>query len=343
MARSVTFNIDAGSGTTVDDVILSNLEKEIQIVSVKAVYVEATDTSGAASAHFTVGTTAGGTDIVASTASGSFQGGWIHDPGDSGGFTRGGWRRSVCKINRNCRNRSRSVLSSGSVPVCPIMDIDYFHDLHKGETVLLVGNGANLKLTPPEWFDYPSIGMNTIHLYAGWKPTYYTTVDTRVMREFGEAIIKQYADVPKFIPSPNLDKWQGENFYRFYHRPGPYWPDGQSKLWPSELMSDIGITFSNVMHVAMQLAYFMGFSTMLIIGMEHQHAKAQSHFWGCDHGMPAYSPNDNWFEGYKVLREGMAEQGVKIINISANTFVPEEILPRDDWQKWSKNYETQNA
>jgi hypothetical protein len=68
VARSVTFNIDNGSGTTVDDVILSNLSKDIQIISVKAVYTEATDTTGAASANFKLGTTAGGTGIVGATA-----------------------------------------------------------------------------------------------------------------------------------------------------------------------------------------------------------------------------------------------------------------------------------
>jgi hypothetical protein len=66
--RSVTFNVDNGSGTTADDVIFSNLPSDAEIVEVKAVYVEATDTAGAASANFKLGTTAGGTGIVAATA-----------------------------------------------------------------------------------------------------------------------------------------------------------------------------------------------------------------------------------------------------------------------------------
>jgi len=66
--RSVTFNIDNGSGTTVDDVIFSDLPSDAYIVEVNAVYVEATDTAGAASANFSLGTTAGGVDVVAATA-----------------------------------------------------------------------------------------------------------------------------------------------------------------------------------------------------------------------------------------------------------------------------------
>jgi hypothetical protein len=65
--RSVNFNIDNGSGTTVDDV-LGNFTADVQIISVKAVYVEATDTAGAASANFKVGVTAGGATLVGATA-----------------------------------------------------------------------------------------------------------------------------------------------------------------------------------------------------------------------------------------------------------------------------------
>ena len=66
--RSKTFNIDNGSGTTDDDVILADLDFDVRVVFVRAVYVEATDTAGAASATFSLGTTAGGVDIVAATA-----------------------------------------------------------------------------------------------------------------------------------------------------------------------------------------------------------------------------------------------------------------------------------
>jgi hypothetical protein len=66
--RSKTFNIDNGSGTTDDDIILSDLDKAAYVVHVRAVYVEATDTAGAASATFGLGTAVGGVTVVAATA-----------------------------------------------------------------------------------------------------------------------------------------------------------------------------------------------------------------------------------------------------------------------------------
>ena len=66
--RSVTFNVDNGSGTTIDDVLFADLDFDAYVVHVRAVYLEATDTAGADSANFALGTSAGGTGVVAATA-----------------------------------------------------------------------------------------------------------------------------------------------------------------------------------------------------------------------------------------------------------------------------------
>lgn len=195
----------------------------------------------------------------------------------------------------------------------------------------MVGNGPNLAQTPPEWFRYPSFGMNTIHLYEGWIPDYYVTVDQRVMREFGDAVYEKYKDIPKFIPRPNLNKWQGENFYRFLHRPGEMFKPGFCAADEDALTED-GISYRNVMQAAIQIAWHMGFTTFLMIGVQHRPFKAQLHFWGTDHGMPAQAQPD-WFPAYKQLSERL-----NLLNISEDTYVPDDVLPCDDWRKYaSKN------
>ena len=65
--RSIEFNIDNGAGTTADDQ-LCNLPYDAYIIDVRAIYTEATDTAGAASANFKLGVAAGGATIVAATA-----------------------------------------------------------------------------------------------------------------------------------------------------------------------------------------------------------------------------------------------------------------------------------
>jgi hypothetical protein len=212
------------------------------------------------------------------------------------------------------------------------VDISHFHNSHAGETALLVGNGKNLRLTPPEWFNYPAFGMNTIHLYEGWKPTYYTAVDSRVMREFGRDIADRLGDIPKFIPRPNLDAWKGENFYRFYHRPGPLVSVTGKLMNYRDIMTDEGISYGNIMHVAMQLAAWMGFTTLLMIGIEHKPLYAQDHFWGCDHGMSATPPVEQWLVGYADIIKHMS--GVNVLNISQDTYVPDYVIPRGNWEDW---------
>lgn len=160
-------------------------------------------------------------------------------------------------------------------------------------------------------------------------PTYYTAVDSRVMREFRDVVNEKYRHIPKFLPTPNLDKWDGENIYRWYHRPGPLWPRAEQPLWPASMLE--GITYTVVMHVQMQLAYLMGFAKMLIAGMDHT-ISSKEHFWGVDEGMSGGPNMDDVAEGYKILREGM---GVEMLNISTHTMLSEKCIPCDDWKRYA--------
>lgn len=212
------------------------------------------------------------------------------------------------------------------------MQLSDFHNLHRGETCLLVGLGPNLHLTPPERFYYPSFGLNTIYKYEGWKPTYFAGVDERLQREDGAAICEKYRDIPKFIPSPDRDSWQGENFYRFHHRAGDMILGGRSARDKNALTKD-GIWYVNVMTAAMQIAWHMGFTTLLIIGMQHKPDELYKHFWGEDGKKTDGQTAEHWLLGYAGLVRAM--QGVKVLNISEDTYVEETIIPRDDFRNWT--------
>ncbi len=161
-------------------------------------------------------------------------------------------------------------------------------------------------------------------------PTYYVAVDSRVMREFSQEINTKYTSVTKFLPTPNLDKWRGENIYRFYHRPGPLWPRAEVPL-TAGLMSDTGITYVVVMNVMMQLAFFMGFDPILMTGIDHS-LPSKMHFWGHDGEMGNGPNNDDIAESYRILREGFAPR--KVINISTYSELDEKYVPRDNWGNW---------
>jgi len=207
----------------------------------------------------------------------------------------------------------------------------HFNNLHTNETCLLLGNGPSLNDVPLGFLDkYPTIGSNTIFM-SGYVPTYYTAVDKRICFEFGDIVNERLGHIPKFIPTPNLDMWEGENFYRWHHRPGPLWPYAEDIPFPGNVLSDPGITYACVMHVQIQLAGMMGFSTLLFVGMDHTIEKRE-HFWGEDVNMPELPPADKWAEGYEILRKGM---NVEMVNISTKSALPESIIPRRYWKNYA--------
>jgi hypothetical protein len=208
--------------------------------------------------------------------------------------------------------------------------MDYF-DKHSGETALLVGNGPNLYKTPPELFDYPSFGLNTIHKYEGWKPTYYVAVDYCIYEGFGEAINSAFPDIPKFVPSPVADQWTGKNFYRFPKKTG----DIKIPVNRQNTLKD-GFVFYNVMHAAMMVAWYMGFTTLLLIGVEQKPevGALREHFWGTDIDTPESQTDVHWNIGYQVLSHALH---IKVLNISQDTYVPENILARGDWRDYAND------
>ncbi len=218
------------------------------------------------------------------------------------------------------------------------MNLADFHNLHYGQTCIIAGVGPNLKLTPPEWFNYPSFSVNTIYHYEGWKPTYYVGVDERLRLEDGAALVDVYRDVPKFFPTPDWDELQGENIYRFAHRTyGDFVIGGQNAVHKDALTKN-GITYRRVMDAVFQIAWHMGFTTMLMIGVQHRpnegNDEDRAHFWGTDVKAASNQPNDWWFDGYKYFAHNMP--GVRVLNISADTYVPNDVLPRGNWQDWKK-------
>ena len=97
------------------------------------------------------------------------------------------------------------------------------------------------------------------------------------------------------------------------------------------------------MHVAIKLAHFMGAKTMLIIGMQHEPHKQDAHFYGANKSVSWDQNTDRWFYGYEVLTSGLAELNIQVLNISPDTYVPEELIPVDDHKNWINKRKVQNG
>jgi hypothetical protein len=75
---------------------------------------------------------------------------------------------------------------------------------------------------------------------------------------------------------------------------------------------------------------------MLMIGVQHKPNEGRhddtAHFWGADTKAVQDQPNTWWFDGYLYFSN---VRGFRVLNISEDTYVPESVIPRDDWRRWA--------
>lgn len=202
------------------------------------------------------------------------------------------------------------------------------YNSHAGETCLIIGNGPGLADIPLTFLQqYASFGSNLLYKLREFTPTYYGAVDQKVLVPRRHALNNYYKNVPKFVPDRFPD-YQADYVYYFHHRPGEIWQGNQDGPL---MLTRPGICYVNITHVLLQIAYWMGFTTMLCVGLDNTADGA--HFYGQTE--PGYSALE-WDKGYKILYDGFraAKTPREIVNISTRTEAKN--LPRKDWQDYAK-------
>lgn len=143
---------------------------------------------------------------------------------------------------------------------------DRFNNIHEGEDCFIIGNGPSLKkmdLAPLN--NYYTFGLNKIYLLfekTKLDLSYVACVNPLVIAQ-AEEDIKKHFQCPVFLSyrsSKGLYK-DVPNVYRLMTNNGPwsFYPDVRKGI--SE-----GYT---VTYVAMQIAFYMGFKRVFLIGVDH--------------------------------------------------------------------------
>lgn len=142
-----------------------------------------------------------------------------------------------------------------------------FNNLHKGERCFILGNGPSLNRTDLDLLkDEYTFGMNRIYLLfpqIGFETSYYVSVNTLVLEQCRAEIASLH--MPRFIT------WRGR---RWFDQQGVYFLD-TDYLDPPGFATDVrGRVFegSTVTYIALQVAYFMGFEEVILIGVDHSFA-----------------------------------------------------------------------
>lgn len=139
-----------------------------------------------------------------------------------------------------------------------------FKDAHKGQRCFIIGNGPSLKQTDLSRLknEY-TFGMNRIYLLfaeLGFPTTYYLSVNSLVIEQCAQDI--RSLPIPKFLSwrSHNLIEPAADMMFLHTTYSGPkFAADASGRIWEG----------ATVTYVALQLAYYMGFETVILIGVDH--------------------------------------------------------------------------
>lgn len=137
-------------------------------------------------------------------------------------------------------------------------------DSRKGERCFIMGNGPSLKQTDLSRLKNEfTFGMNRIYLAfpeMGFQTSYYVAMNDLVVEQCASEI--EQLTMPRFLSWHShrfLTHPQGINFiYSTYTGP-KFAQDVCGRVWES----------ATVTYVALQLAYHLGFSEVILIGVDH--------------------------------------------------------------------------
>ncbi len=143
-----------------------------------------------------------------------------------------------------------------------------YHEIHKNERCFILGNGPSLRNTDlTKLRDEFTFGMNRFYLAyddLGFSTTYFVSVNDLVIEQCAADI--QNLQQPRFVSWRGGRKWlkpeKDLNFlYSTYTGP-KFAKDIRNRLWES----------ATVTYVALQVAFYMGFSEVILIGVDHNFA-----------------------------------------------------------------------
>jgi hypothetical protein len=148
-----------------------------------------------------------------------------------------------------------------------VQRLPHLKDIHKGERCFILGNGPSLRQTNLQCLknEY-TFGLNRIFMAfpeMGYSTSYYVSINDLMVEQSVDEI--QKLTMPRFV-SWRARKWMKpqDNLY-FLHTTytgSRFAQDLRGRVWE-------GATVTNV---ALQIAYYLGFKQVILIGVDHTFA-----------------------------------------------------------------------
>jgi hypothetical protein len=215
-------------------------------------------------------------------------------------------------------------------------NLEKYKDIHKGERCFILGNGPSLaKMDISQLQGEITFGLNRIYLLfekMPFRPSYYVCVNELVLEQYSNEISD--LEMPKFLNWNRRHLFDGSNkdnnFLRLSLGLVDYFGTN-----PLKALSSGG----TVTYVALQLAFFMGFSEVVLLGVDHRFAvsgtpnqtelrtseKDENHFH------PAYFPKGSKWQlpdllrsehAYSIADQFFSRKGSKVYDATLNGNCP---------------------
>lgn len=141
-----------------------------------------------------------------------------------------------------------------------------FKDIHKGERCFVIANGPSLKQMDLSLLKNEiTIGMNRIYLMKdinGFLPNYLVVADIDIQ-------LKQFTDEYDKVDLPRFYNWNTRNLFT-KSKDLMFFKESFSPEFQPDFTKMIG-TGKSVTYTCFQLAYFMGFGEVILIGKDHNY------------------------------------------------------------------------
>jgi Protein of unknown function DUF115 len=208
--------------------------------------------------------------------------------------------------------------------------IRQFKGIHAGGRCVIIGNGPSLRDTDLSLLrDEFTFGLNRIYLMfdeLGFDTTFHVVINRHVVEQCADDFRKIKA--PLFTTMQNRAFLDGAADTAYLNTVVGLWPyfsrDASRGVWE-------GYT---VTYVAMQLAYYMGFSEVILIGVDHRFAVSgtpnqlvESTGPDASHFDPRYFPKgfkwqlpdlENSEVAYRLARKAFEDDGRRIVDATVD-------------------------
>ena len=186
-----------------------------------------------------------------------------------------------------------------------------YKDTYRNGTCVIVGNGPSLNTVPLDFlYQYPTYGQNKIYMLEGFTPTFYVCTDPSGVID--RDTVNEMQTI-RFTRRGTGFKYTNE-FVTTNRRYFSTRPD-------IEVYEGYCVTF-----ISLQLAYYMGFSTVLLVGVDARYVEGEENHFAEGYGDPIQWDDASMDKGRIAIDQSMAfarnafeKDGRKIINLTEGT------------------------